>query len=75
MNVKKVTAAGLGITRGTGTVDGTLALSLQNATAVAVPRMMVAILENFQEADGTVNIPEALRPYLPGNPAKISPSK
>ena len=35
-----------------------------NATACAVPRMIVAILENFQQADGSVLIPEALRPYM-----------
>ena len=43
-----------------------------NATACAVPRMIVAILENFQQADGTVNVPEALRPYM-GGLAKIKP--
>lgn len=37
-----------------------------NATACAVPRMIVAILENFQQADGTVIIPEVLRPFMGG---------
>ena len=37
-----------------------------NATACAVPRMVVAILENFQQGDGSVTIPEALRPYMGG---------
>ncbi len=37
-----------------------------NATACAVPRMIVAILENFQQADGSVVIPEPLRPYMGG---------
>ncbi|KAF6255001.1 putative seryl-tRNA synthetase [Scenedesmus sp. NREL 46B-D3] len=37
-----------------------------NATACAVPRMLVAILENFQQADGSVVVPEVLRPYLGG---------
>jgi seryl-tRNA synthetase len=37
-----------------------------NATACAVPRMIVAILETFQQADGSVVIPEALRPYMGG---------
>lgn len=36
-----------------------------NATALANPRMMVAILENFQQADGSVQIPKALHKYLP----------
>lgn len=33
----------------------------QNATAMAVPRIIVAILENFQREDGTVEVPEVLR--------------
>jgi seryl-tRNA synthetase len=37
-----------------------------NATACAVPRMIVAILENFQQADGSVVVPEALRPFMGG---------
>ncbi len=34
-----------------------------NGTAVAVPRVIISILENFQKEDGTVVIPEALVPY------------
>jgi seryl-tRNA synthetase len=37
-----------------------------NATAVATSRAMVMILENHQNEDGTVTVPEALRPYLGG---------
>lgn len=37
-----------------------------NATACAVPRMIVAILENFQRKDGAVVVPEVLRPFLGG---------
>jgi seryl-tRNA synthetase len=37
-----------------------------NGSGVAAGRTWLAILENFQEADGTVVIPEALRPYLDG---------
>lgn len=37
-----------------------------NATACAVPRMIVAILENCQQVDGSVVIPPALRPYMMG---------
>jgi len=37
-----------------------------NGSALAVGRTLVAILENFQEADGSVTIPGALRPYLGG---------
>ena len=35
-----------------------------NGTLVAVPRMIVAILENHQNIDGTINVPKALRPFL-----------
>ena len=37
-----------------------------NATACAVPRMILAILENFQREDGSVAIPAALQPYMGG---------
>ena len=35
-----------------------------NGTLVAIPRIIVAILENHQQADGSVTVPAALRPYL-----------
>ncbi|MDR1095988.1 MAG: serine--tRNA ligase [Spirochaetaceae bacterium] len=38
-------------------------LHMLNGTAVAVSRAIVAILENFQQADGTVRLPKALVPY------------
>lgn len=37
-----------------------------NNTALASPRILVPLIENYQEADGSVRIPEALRPYLGG---------
>jgi seryl-tRNA synthetase len=37
-----------------------------NGSGLALPRVFVAILENFQQADGTVRIPEVLRPYMGG---------
>jgi seryl-tRNA synthetase len=37
-----------------------------NGSGLAVGRTLVAVLENFQEADGSVTVPEALRPYLGG---------
>ena len=37
-----------------------------NNTVVASPRILIPILENYQNADGTVTIPEALRPYMHG---------
>ena len=37
-----------------------------NGSGLAVGRTIVAILENYQQADGSVIIPEALRPYMGG---------
>ncbi|MBR7152173.1 MAG: serine--tRNA ligase [Candidatus Methanomethylophilaceae archaeon] len=37
-----------------------------NGSGLALPRTMVAILENYQNKDGTVTIPEVLRPYMRG---------
>jgi seryl-tRNA synthetase len=37
-----------------------------NGSGLALPRTVIAILENFQRADGSVAIPEALRPYMHG---------
>jgi len=45
---------------------GTEFVHTLNGTAVAVQRTIIAILENFQEADGAVCIPPALVPYMAG---------
>jgi seryl-tRNA synthetase len=37
-----------------------------NGSGLAVGRTVVAVLENYQQADGSVLIPEALRPYMGG---------
>ncbi len=37
-----------------------------NASGLALPRIMMAILENYQQPDGSVTIPEILRPYMDG---------
>ena len=37
-----------------------------NSTAIATGRVMVAIMENFQNKDGSINIPKALQPYMNG---------
>ena len=37
-----------------------------NGSGLAVGRTLIAILENYQQADGTVVIPEALRPFMDG---------
>jgi seryl-tRNA synthetase len=35
-----------------------------NCTAIPTPRILVSLVENFQQADGTIQIPEVLRPYM-----------
>ena len=45
-----------------------------NNTCVAPPRMLIAFLENHLQADGTVTIPEVLRPYM-GGKAVLVPNK
>jgi seryl-tRNA synthetase len=37
-----------------------------NGSGLALPRLMIAIMENYQNADGTITIPEIIRPYLRG---------
>jgi seryl-tRNA synthetase len=37
-----------------------------NGSGLALPRTMIAILEGYQREDGTVEVPEVLRPYLGG---------
>ena len=44
--------------------NGTKPVATLNGTLVAIPRMIVAILENHQQPDGSVNVPLALRPFL-----------
>jgi Seryl-tRNA synthetase len=46
--------------------SGIRPLATLNGTLVAVPRTIVAILENHQQVDGSVVVPEALRPFLGG---------
>jgi seryl-tRNA synthetase len=38
-----------------------------NNTAIATPRILLPLLENHQPFDGTVRLPEALRPYFDGD--------
>ena len=45
---------------------GVQTLATLNGTLVAIPRTIVAILETHQQADGSVRVPVALRPYLQG---------
>jgi seryl-tRNA synthetase len=37
-----------------------------NCTAIPTPRILVSLIENYQNADGTITVPEVLRPYMGG---------
>jgi seryl-tRNA synthetase len=37
-----------------------------NGSGLALPRVVIAVLENYQQADGTIVVPEVLRPYMGG---------
>ncbi|MFI5024902.1 MAG: serine--tRNA ligase [Alphaproteobacteria bacterium] len=45
---------------------GTRLVHTLNGSGIAVGRALIAILENFQEADGSIAVPEVLRPYMGG---------
>ena len=54
---------------------GTRFVHTLNGSGVAVGRALVAVLENYQNPDGSVTVPEALRPYMGGletNRARLS---
>ncbi|MHA1941026.1 MAG: serine--tRNA ligase [Candidatus Hodarchaeales archaeon] len=64
-NVTDYQARKLNVT--TGKAGGIkMHLHTLNSTAIATERTICAILENYQQADGTVSIPEVLQPYMNG---------
>ena len=46
-----------------------------NGTAVAIGRMLIALMETHQQEDGSIKVPEVLRPFIPGNREFLSPRK
>lgn len=54
--------------------DGKYFAHTLNNTVVAPPRMLIALLENNLNADGSINIPKALQPYM-GGKEKLIPNK
>ena len=52
---------------------GTSFVHTLNGSGLAVGRTLIAVLENYQQEDGTVVVPEALRPYM-DNIDKLSPA-
>ncbi|MCY4381606.1 MAG: serine--tRNA ligase [Nitrospinae bacterium] len=65
-NFEDFQARRAGIRYRPGAGDKPLFLHTLNGSGLAVGRTLVAILENFQRADGSVAIPEALHPYMGG---------
>jgi seryl-tRNA synthetase len=54
---------------------GTRFVHTLNGSGLAVGRTLIAVLENYQNEDGSVTIPEALRPYMGGLAALPAPTK
>ncbi len=52
--------------RDPGAFKGSRFVHTLNGSGLAVGRCLVAVLENYQRADGTIEVPEVLRPYLGG---------
>ena len=60
--------------RPTGDVKGTRFVHTLNGSGLAVGRTLVAVLENYQQADGSVVVPAALRPWM-GGVEVLSPAR
>lgn len=58
-----------------GQERGTKFVHMLNGTAFAIGRIIIAILENYQQADGSIRIPEALQKYFPNCLTTISKTK
>ena len=54
--------------------DGVRPVATLNGTLCAMTRIIIMLLENHQQADGSVRVPEALRPYLGGRAALVPPA-
>jgi seryl-tRNA synthetase len=60
--------------RRAGTDKGTEFVHTLNGSGLAVGRTLIAVMENYQTAAGTIRIPDALRPYM-GGLAEIGPAR
>jgi seryl-tRNA synthetase len=52
--------------RAEGETKGTRFVHTLNGSGLAVGRTLVAVMENYQEADGSIRVPQALQPYMGG---------
>jgi len=46
--------------------DGLKLVHTLNGSGIALPRLMISIMENYQNEDGTINVPKVLQPYMGG---------
>lgn len=60
--------------RSPGEFKGSRLLHTLNGSGLAVGRCLVAVLENYQQADGSVIVPEVLRPYMGGQERIVPPA-
>ncbi len=54
---------------------GTRFVHTLNGSGVAVGRALIAVMENYQEPDGSIAIPEALQPYMGGKTRIETPAR
>jgi seryl-tRNA synthetase len=54
---------------------GNIVVHTLNGTATAIGRTLIALLENYQRADGSVHLPESLHPYLPDGARVLTPKE
>jgi seryl-tRNA synthetase len=52
--------------RAEGETKGTRFVHTLNGSGLAVGRTLVAVMENYQEADGSIRVPKVLQPYMGG---------
>jgi seryl-tRNA synthetase len=45
-----------------------------NGSGLALPRLMIAVIENYQQADGSIRVPQVLRPWMGGIEVITGPS-
>ena len=73
-NVREFQARRANIKYRTAEKGGTRFLHTLNGSGLGLPRTLIAVLENFQQADGSIIVPEVLRPWMAGE-AVIRPGK
>jgi seryl-tRNA synthetase len=65
-NFRDFQARRAGIRFRPGTGSSTEFVHTLNGSALALPRTLIAVIENYQNADGSITVPDVLRPYMGG---------